>query len=304
MKRIFIILFFLFLIFESGNSYGQELNCNVSLNTSQLQGTNKEVFNTLRTAIAEFMNNTVWTNTLIDVSERIECNILINIIEQPTAVSYKGTIQVQARRPVYGSGYNTVLFNYVDNDFQFKYSEFDALEFSENAHLSNLSSMLAFYAYVIIGLDFDSFSQKGGDLYFQKADKIVNNASNSSDVGWKAFDDKGRKNRYWLVNNLSDTEYEPIRLFYYNYHRLGLDVMGQSLEKGRLVIRDAVLELEKLYDSKPDPFMYLFQITLDSKADEIVQVFSQAPPEDKKRIFNIMVKVDPASPTKYATLKP
>lgn len=293
----------LIIIFRSGFCQGQELNCNVSLNTSQIQGTNKEVFNTLRNAIADFMNNTVWTNTVFDVSERIECNILINIIEQPTTVSYKGTIQVQARRPIYGSGYTSVILNYLDNDFQFKYEQYQALEFSENAHLSNLTSMLAYYAYLVIGLDFDSFSHNGGDPYFQKADKIVNNASNSGDPGWKAFDDKGRKNRYWLINNLIDPEYAPLRTFNYNYHRLGLDVMSQSVDKGRLVIKDAVIELEKFYDSKPDPFMYLFQVTLDSKSDEIVQVFSQAPAEDKKRIFNIMVKVDPANPTKYQSLK-
>jgi hypothetical protein len=273
------------------------------LNANQIQGTNKDVFKTLEEAINDFMNNTVWTNTVIDVAERIECNISINFTEQPNTVTYKGTLQVQARRPVFGSAYTTVLLNYIDNDFQFKYTEFEALEFSENSHLSNLTSMLAFYAYIIIGLDFDTFSPKGGDLYFQKADRIVNNASNSSDPGWKAFDDKGRKNRYWLVNNLIDPEYDPIRLFYYNYHRLGLDVMGQSVEKGRLVIRDAVIELEKFYDSKPDPFTYLFLVTIDSKADEIVQVFSQAPVEDKKKIFSIMVKLDPASPAKYASLK-
>jgi hypothetical protein len=302
-KNKFYIILILLLSLYGGNIYSQELNCNVSINTSSIQGTNKSVFNTLQDAIADFMNNTVWTNTVIDVSERIECNILINITDQPTTVSYKGTIQVQARRPVYGSAYNTVLFNFVDNDFQFKYTEFDPLEFSESAHLSNLTSMLAFYADVIIGLDFDSFSLKGGEPYFLKADKIINNASSSSDPGWKAFDDKGRKNRYWLVNNILDRQYEPLRIFNYNYHRLGLDVMAQSLEKGRMVIKDAVVELERFYDSKPDPFMYYFQIVLDSKADEIVQIFSQAQPEDKKKIFNIMVKVDPASPSKYAALK-
>lgn len=303
MKRYYYFLFFILFFFGYKNISAQELNCNISLNTSQIQGTNKDVFNTLSEAITDFMNNTVWTNTVIDGSERIECNILINITSQPTTVSFEGTMQIQARRPIFGSAYNSVMFNYVDNDFQFKYTEFDPLEFSENTHLSNLTSMLAFYAYIIIGLDFDSFSPKGGDPYFMKADKIINNASNSSDPGWKAFDSKSRKNRYWLVNNLLSQEYSRLRTFNYNYHRLGLDVMGQSLEKGRLVIKDAVIELERFYDSKPDPFMHYLQVILDSKADEIVQVFSQAPPEDRKKIFNIMVKVDPASPSKYALLK-
>jgi hypothetical protein len=287
-----------------GNSlFGQELKCDISINTSQIQGTNKSVFTTLSTAINDFVNNTIWTNSVFEVSERIECNMVINITEQTTAESFKGTIQVQSRRPIYGSAYNSVMINYVDNNFEFKYREFDPLEFSENAHLSNLTSLLAFYSYIIIGLDFDSYSLKGGTPYFQKADKIISNAQSSSDIGWKAYEDKGRKNRYWLINNILSSDYEPLRKFNYNYYRLGLDVMNQSVERGRLVIKDAMVEFERFYDSKPDPFMHYFQVIIDSKAEEFVQIFSQASVEDKKKIFDIMVKVDPASPGKYASLK-
>jgi hypothetical protein len=301
-RKIFNVFTFL-AILGNGNIYCQELKCNISVNSSQIQGTNKSVFNTLSTAINDFVNNTVWTNNVIEVSERIECNMVINITEQPTTETFKGTIQVQSSRPIYGSAYNSVMFNYVDNNFDFKYREFDPLEFSENSHLSNLTSLLAFYSYIIIGLDFDSYSLKGGTPYFQKADKIVNNALSSSDPGWKAYEDKLRKNRYWLINNILSADYEPLRQFNYNYYRLGLDVMNQSVERGRLVIKDALIEFERFYDSKPDPFMHYLQVIVDSKADEFVQIFSQAPVEDKKKIFDIMVKIDPASPAKYAPLK-
>jgi hypothetical protein len=282
----------------------QELNCVVSINTTQIQGTNKEdVFNTLETAIREFMNNTVWTNNVFEVNERIECNLLFNITKEVTAGVYKGTLNVQSRRPVYASSYNSVMLNYVDEEIQFKYTQYDPLVFSETSHLSNLTSILAYYAYVIIGLDYDSFSLDGGTPYFQKAEKIVNNAQSSADPGWKAFESRGRKNRYWLVNNILDEGYEPLRKFNYTYHRLGLDILDNSVDKGRRVIIDALTELERFYNNKPDPFMHYFQVVLDSKADEIIQVFSQAPAEDKKKVYNLMVKFDPANSAKYAPLK-
>jgi hypothetical protein len=281
----------------------QELNCNISINSSKIQGTNKDVFNTLRSAMSDFMNNTTWTNNVFESNERIDCSILLTITDNSSGDIYKGTLQLQARRPVFGSSYNSVMLNYMDNDIQFKYTEFDALEFSENGNISNLSSLLAYYAYIVIGFDYDSYSLKGGTPYFQKCDKIVNNCQNASDPGWKAFESRARRNRYWLVNNILSEDYSPLRTFMYNYHRLGLDVLDQNIEKGRGVVKDAVLELEKFIDAKPDPFLFYFQVILDAKSDEIVQIFSQALPEDKKRIFDIMVKADPSNPAKYAPLK-
>jgi hypothetical protein len=293
----------LFIILSAGKAPAQELKCNVTLNSTQIQGTNRQVFNTLRDAIADFVNNTNWTNNVFEVNERIECNMLFNITEQQSGDVYKGTLQIQSRRPIHGSSYNTIMLNYVDIVIQFKYAEFDPLEFSENTHISNLASILAFYAYIVIGLDYDSFSPEGGTPYFLKADKIVNNAQVSADPGWKASESQARKNRYWLINNIISSDYSSLRDFNYKYHRLGLDVMDQSIDRGRLVIKDAVLELEKFYNSKPDPFVFYFQVVLDSKSDEIVQIFSQANPEDKKRIFTVMVKIDPSNLAKYTSLK-
>jgi hypothetical protein len=297
----FILLILLFSHAEQ--LYSQELSCIVSFNTTQIQGTNKDVFNTLEAAVRDFMNNTVWTNNIFEVNERIECNLLFNLTKEVSAGVYKGTLNIQSRRPVYASSYNSVMLNYVDEDIQFKYTEFDPLEFSETAHLMNLTSILAYYAYIIIGLDYDSFSLKGGTPYFEKAERIVNNAQSSPDPGWKAFESRSRNNRYWLVNNILDDGYEPLRQFNYSYHRLGLDELDNSIEKGRMVIRDALLELEKMYNSKPDPFMHYFQVVLDSKADEIVQIFSEALQADKNRIYNLMIKFDPSNASKYAALK-
>jgi hypothetical protein len=301
MKRLtFLILVILLVISRLG--FSQELNCSVTLNTSNIQGTNKDVFNTLQDAIRDFMNNTVWTNNVFEANERIDCNLLFNLTDEVSAGIYKGTLSIQARRPVYGTSYNTVMLNYRDEDIQFKYNEFDPLEFSENTFQSNLSSILAYYAYLIIGFDYDSFSLMGGTPYFEKVDKIVYNAQSSAEAGWKAAHSKDRKNRYWLINNIMNEGFVPLREFNYTYHRLGLDVLDNSIDKGRMVIKDAIIKLEKLYNDKPDPFMHYFQVVLDSKADEIVQLFSGAPPEDKSRIYAVMVKIDPGNINKYTPL--
>jgi len=299
-RKLFLSLIIAFILFSAK---GQELSCLVTVNSSQIPGTNKEVFNTLQDAISDFMNNTTWTNNVFEVNERIECNLLFNIVEEVNTGVYKATLSVQARRPVYGTSYNSVMFNYYDEKVQFKYTEFDPLEFSENTHMNNLTSILAFYAYIIIGLDYDSFSLKGGSPHFQKADKVVYNAQSSTDEGWKAFESEGRKNRYWLINNILDEGFASLREFLYTYHRLGLDILNNSLDRGRLVIKEAIVDLERLYNDKPDPFMHFFQVILQAKADEIVQVFIQAPQEDKLRVYNVMTKIDPANSSKYAPLQ-
>ena len=297
------VLLSLLLLSVGLSLFSQELSCIVSINTSQIQGTNKDIFNTLRDAISDFMNSRTWTNNVFEVNERIECNLMFNITEEISAGEYKATLSVQARRPVYGTSYNSVMLNYFDDDIKFEYTEYDPLEFSETAHLNNLTSVLAYYAYIILGLDYDSFSLNGGTVYLEKAEKVVTNAQSASAPGWKAFEARGRDNRYWLVNNMLDDGYEPIRQFNYTYHRLGLDVLDNSLERGRMVIKDALIELEKFYNSKPDPFMHYFQVTLDAKADEIVQIFSEANQADKQRVYNIMTKIDPANTSKYERLK-
>ncbi len=279
--------------------FGQELKCNVQVVTQQIQGTNKQVFQTLQTAIYEFMNTTVWTNHVYGIDERIECNFLFNITEQLSADEFKGTLQIQSRRPVYNTNYNTVMFNYMDNDIHFRYVEFEPLQFDETQHLSNLTSILAFYAYIILGLDYDSFSYDGGTPFFQKAENIVNNAQNAREVGWKAFESTSHKNRYWLINDIIDDKYAPIREFNYRYHRYGLDVMDEKVVEGRAVIAESLENLQKVYREKPDPFMQLLKIILDAKADELVNIFSESFVEEKNRVVTILQEIDPSNQPKY-----
>ncbi len=279
--------------------FGQELKCNIQIVTQQIQGTNKQVFQTLQTAIYEFMNNRVWTNHVYDIDERIECNLLFNITDQIGADEFKGTLQIQSRRPVFNTNYNTVMFNYMDNDIHFRYVEFEPLEFDETQNLSNLTSLLAFYAYIIIGLDYDSFSFEGGTPFFQKAENIVSNAQNAREIGWKAFESTSRRNRYWLVTEILNDNYAPIREFVYRYHRHGLDVMDAKVVEARAVIAESLENLQKVYRNKPDPFMQLLRIVLDAKADELVNVFSESFTEEKNRVYTLLNEIDPSNQPKY-----
>lgn len=286
-------------LFTTVSTFSQELQCNVSVVSSKIQGSNKSVYQTLQTAINEFMNNRVWTNHVFDVEERIECNIQINITEELSTDEFKGDIQIQSRRPVYNSSYNTVIFNYKDNDVQFRYVEYETLEFNPTSHLSNLTSLLAFYAYIIIGLDYDTFSSEGGSPYFQIAEGIVSNAQSASEKGWKAFQSTSRKNRYWLVNSILDDKYRQVRAFNYQYHRMGLDLMDAKLAEGRSNIAESLKLLQEVYRAKPDPYMQYLKMVFDAKADEFVNVFSDSFPDEKARVIAILTEIDPTNSKKY-----
>lgn len=277
---------------------GQELRCNVQINSQKIQGTNRTIFQTLQTAIYEFMNNTAWTNHVYGFDERIECSIMLNITEQLGSDEFKGTLQVQSRRPVFNSSYNTTMLNFQDNNLHFRYREFDKIEFSENSHLSNLSSMLAFYAYIILGIDYDSFSMLGGTDYLLKAEKIVNNAQNAPERGWKAYEGN-RKNRYWMIENLLNSKYRPLREVLYRYHRLGLDQMSDKAVEGRAEIAECMATLQKVYREKPDPYLFALQLFFDAKSDELVNIFSESFPSEKARVVNILTEIDNANAGKY-----
>jgi len=280
----------------------QELRCNVQVISQQIQGTNKQVFQTLQNAIYEFMNNRVWTDHVYTMEERIECNIMINITEQPSADEFKGTLSVQASRPVYNSNYTTTTLNFIDNDIQFRYVEFSPLEFDLNSHISNLTSILAFYSYYILGLDYDTFSLMGGTPYFSNAERIVLNAQNAPEPGWKPLDNLAHKSRYWLVKDMLDSEYEGIREFNYRYHRLGLDIMDEKVAEGRAEITNALELLPNLYRSRPDPYMYLLSLLFSSKVDEIVGIYSESYPEERTRAHQILVEIDKPNANKYKAI--
>jgi len=279
----------------------QELKCNIQINSQKISGTNRTVYQTLQTAIYEFMNNTSWTNHVYSIDERIECNIVINLNEQLGSDEYKGTIQVQSRRPVFNTSYNTTTLNFLDNYFDFRYLEFNKLEFSETTHLSNLTSVLAFYAYIILGIDYDSYSLMGGTEYFEKAEKILNNAQNATETGWKAYEGN-RKNRYWMVENILSEKYRPIREVYYRYHRLGLDIMNEKLIEGRAEIVECMATIQKVFRDKPDPYMFYMQLFFDAKNDELVSLFSESFASEKSRVVNILTEIDNANASKYKAI--
>jgi hypothetical protein len=293
------IIYLLFVSFSFVAVKGQELKCNISVNSQKVQGSNKTLYTTMQSAMYEFMNNRTWTNHVFKVNERIECNILITIQEQLGADEFRGTIQIQSRRPAYNSSYNTVMFDYNDQNFNFKYVEYETLEFSENTHQSNLTAVLAYYAYIILGLDYDSYSLMGGTEFFSKAEHIVNNAQNSSDKGWKPFEAKNNRNRYWLVKNILDKRYEPVREFIYRYHRLGLDMMASKPVEGRNEVAEDFLLLQKVYRQKPDPFLHFLQVIFDAKSEEFVNFFSESMPDEKNRVYQILNEIDNANSTKY-----
>ena len=294
------IVFLISLIIGCINIYAQELRCNVQVRSDQIQGTNKQVFQTLQKAIFEFMNNTAWTNHVYSNEERIDCNIQITVKEH-SGDEFKGSIQIQSRRPTFNTSYNTSIINYKDENFKFNYVEFEPLEFSINEHRANLTSVLAYYAYIIIGLDYDTFSMQGGTEYFQKAEKIVSNASNAAEKGWKAFEN--RKNRYWLVENILNDRYSGLREFMYRYHRLGLDVMESKPQKGREEIASSLTLLQKIYREKPDPYLFLYNLILNVKSDELVNVFSESFMSEADRVYKILVEIDPTHSDKYRKIK-
>ncbi|MCK4990301.1 MAG: DUF4835 family protein [Bacteroidales bacterium] len=292
----------LLIILFSLNLRSQELRCNVQVVSQQIQGSNKQVFQTLQNAIYEFMNNRVWTNHVYTMEERIECNMMINITEQLSADDFKGTMTIQVSRPVFNTNYNTTTLNFVDNNIRFRYVEFSPLEFDLTSNISNLTSILAFYAYYILGLDYDTFSLMGGSQYFINAEQIVLNAQNAAERGWKPMDDIAHKNRYWLVKDMIDTDYEPVRVFNYNYHRLGLDVMDEQVVEGRAAITSSLELLQQVYRKKPDPYMYLLRLVFDAKVDEIVNVYTESYPEERNRAYDILTEVDKPNANKYKAI--
>lgn len=277
----------------------QELDCKVQINSTQVQATDKSVFDAMEKNIFEFMNSRKWTNHIYQANERIECSILINVNEMVSATEFKATIQVQSRRPVFNSSYNSTLLNHIDKEFDFRFNEFDNLQYSENSHLSNLTSVLAFYAYIIIGLDYDSFELKGGTPYFLQAQKIVSNAQGAAEPGWKAFENN--TNRYWIVQDLLHPTHESLRQCYYEYHRLGFDEMAKDVAKGRAKVLESLKLLENVYKAKPGAFH--LQVFFNSKADEIVNLFKGGLANEKSEVITLLDKINPMNGSKYKEIR-
>ncbi len=290
-KYLFIILFLSLYLFSNA----QELQCSVSVVSPSVQGTNKQVYETMQTAIMEFVNGQIWTDNVFSPEERIECSILINIKEVVSANEFSGTIQIQARRPVYNSSYRSMLFNFLDQEFTFKYEEFEPLVFNPNSIESNLVGVISYYAYVILGLDYDSFSKNGGTKYMEMAEKIVNMSQNTRYSGWRSYESK--TNRYWFVENYLNEIHRPLRECIYQYHRLGLDKMSDKPENGRKEVLSAIEKLTKVHRQRPGT--YAMELFFDAKSDELINIFSESFSMEKQRVIEVLTEVDPANSNKY-----
>ncbi len=284
------------LTFLTTISFSQELNCQVSVVSPQIQGTTeKQIFEQLQKSIFEFMNNTKWTKDNFTTPERIDCSILINVTQKLNTDEYKATIQIQSRRPVFKSSYFSPLVNYIDENLVFKYQQFQQLEFNLNTYSNNLTSVLAFYAYVIIANDYDTYSNLGGTEYFQKAQLIVSNAQSSSETGWKSYE--SNKNRYWIAENALQPVFQPIRECMYKYHRLGLDIMNEKPDNGRKEILTSTDLLLTVYKNRPASFA--MELFFNAKTDELVNIFSKGLPDEKAKAVETLTTVNPANSTKY-----
>jgi hypothetical protein len=296
-KIVLIILFFVGI-----NTFAQELNCQLQINSSQVQTSNKQIFETLQTALSEFINNRHWTNYVYTEEERIDCNILITI-KNYTDNAFTADIQVQARRPVYNSSYNSPIFNFKDENFNFSYVEYDPIEINENTYESNLTAVLAYYAYIILGYDADSFSKLGGTSYFQKAENIVNLMQSRSDAeanGWRAFE--STRNRYALINNLMDERFRNFREMFYSYHRLGLDEMTANVENARAKIASLLTVLKEINNMQPAAIATIS--FLDAKNDEIINIFSKkGTTKEKETIYELLTDINPTLTHRYEAIK-
>ncbi len=292
------LIFSLFLFTFSLNTvFAQELRCNISVNANKLTSANKNIFRSMQMDLYEFVNNKKWTKHNFANNERIECSITIQINKQISSDEYEATLNIQSKRPVYNSSYKTTMLNIQDEFFRFKYQEYQTIEFAETGNKDNLTSVIAYYVYVILGFDYDAFSPSGGTEYFERARQIVNESQNASGTknGWRAFESD--YNRYWLVDNVLNKTYAPFRELMYVYHRKGLDAMADQLEAGRAEVAESLKLIQKVFRSRSK--LYITRVFFDSKSAEIISLFSQSYPDEQNRVIKILSECDPSNASKY-----
>ncbi len=296
MKILKVIILSLLIVFAN-NIFAQEFSCQVSVNTQQVQGTQeKQIFDQMQKALTEFINNNKWTKDNFQPIEKIECSIFINITQKNDIGDYNATVQVQSRRPIYKSSYFSPTLNIMDENFHILYQQFTQLQFNLNNFETNLTSVIAFYINVILALDYDSFSLYGGTDYWQRAQLIASNAQSFGEKGWSPSE-AGQKNRYWYVDNQLQPSFQGIREFIYRYHRQGLDMMFEKADEGRANILKAMDLLIKVYQARPASFN--MEVLMNTKRDEIINIFMQGTPEEKQKVLEIMNTIDPANASKY-----
>jgi len=296
--RILPTIVALFAMLTATSAKSQELNCDVTINTDQIQSANRSLFETLQEAVREYMNTTHFTNDQYAVNERIECRLFITVAEH-TDNTIKGDIQVQSSRPVYNSTYTTTLLNFKDNKVEFTYQEGEPLTFTVNTMESQLTAILNFYAYLIIAMDRDSFAPHGGEEAFERLKMIVQMAQSSGEGGWKAFEDK--KNRSAILAAFTDPSTSVTRDMLYDYHRIGLDEMFMSPDKGRAKITATLDNLQKVYQI--DPMSVALSMFKDAKLDELVNIYSKASQTEREKVAELLTPIYPTEMERINQIK-
>lgn len=296
MKLFFKIFTFLFL---SGQVNAQELNATVVVNSDNISGSNKQVFKTMERSLAEFINQKKWTNRNFKPQERIQCAFTLTIMTQPSSNEFTGNIQVQSSRPVYNSTYLTPVFNFKDKDFSFRYNEFENFQYNPNGFDSNLVSVIVFYVYTVLGIDGDTFALNGGNEYFSAAENAVNQAQQSGFKGW-ASNDNG-PTRFRLITDILSNAFADYRKAMYKYHIQGLDVFAENKSEGKESIEEAVKLLRGIYNRRPNAL--LNRTFMDSKADEIVDIFSAGPRVDTSDLKEDLARISPVNSSKWNKIK-
>jgi hypothetical protein len=283
--------------------WAQDINANVTVIASRVPSSvDHKIFTTLQNTLHDFINGRNWSNETFQNNEKIRCNFLINIASAGDNNSYSASLTVQAGRAIYNSGYTSPLINFMDESFAFRYSEYQPLDFSDNrvqgtdALTANLTAEIAYYIYTILGLTFDSFSLRGGDPYFQKALNIVNNAPDSREIsGWKPFD--GVRNRYWLIENLTNSKYTLVHDAYYNYYRAGMDLLYEKPADGRAGVLNALNMLNTVNQENPN--LMIMQFFFQGKANEVSKIFVQSDADQKARALDLLTHLDISNTSMY-----
>lgn len=292
MKRIIGLIALMLVTLSSLQA--QDFQCSVSINSTQISSTgNQERYNELRQKLYTFVHDRKWCQYNLKQNERIECSITINLTKA-SGDEYEGTATLVLQRPVYKASYKTTLMSFQDKKVKFRYADGDPLEYDENSALSELTSLIAYYLNLFIAVELDSFSQNGGDPYFTKCQNIVN--LNLKETGWNVAE-SGQNNRYWISENFTNSTYSKIHDFYYQYHRLGLDVMYETPDAGRAVILESLKLLQQVNAQKSN--LAVLRIILNSKKDEIINIFKEGMPSEKTQVINIMKQIDPTNSSAY-----
>ena len=277
-----------------GFGWAQELACTVTINSTQVATSDRGIFRDMKTAIEQFMNSRKWTPDSYKSYEKINCNMLITLTNKtpPSAGNFTASVQIQAARPVYGTNYSSLIFNFADRDWEFEYIEALPLEFNDNTYTTNLTSMLALYAYMIVGVDADTFSELGGTPYFQKALAVVNNAQQSNRAGWQALGGNNRS-RYWIVEKYTNAQSVDLRKAFYAYHRLALDTFEKDPDKAREVILKSLRDVKKMRDINPASILVIS--FFDAKGKELSNIFSSGNIQVRREVYDIVTAIDPSN---------